>query len=171
MSSPLITMTAITGKPSREEIFSYLKGMRDNSIGGIMLYPRSGCEVEYLSEDWFSVVESFLFCAKTLGMDVWLYDDFNWPSGDAGGRITVNEKHRLASVMVEGVNMGRISYATVNNGSLFGEKYFANLLSDEAADRFIDLTHEQYYQRFGEYFGCPFDPAKCPPACYFDQRG
>lgn len=153
MAGSLITMTAITGKPSRDEIFSYLKSMRDNAIGGIMLYPRSGCELEYLSEEWFFAVEGFLEAAKELGMDIWLYDDFNWPSGDAGGRITVQEKHRLASITVEGENAGRISYATVNNGSLFGEKYFANLLSDEATDRFIELTHDQYYKRFKKYFG------------------
>jgi hypothetical protein len=153
MTCPLITMTAITGKPGREEIFSYMKSMSDNAIGGVMIYPRSGCELEYLSEEWFFAVEGFLEAAKELGMDIWLYDDFNWPSGDAGGRITVQEKHRLASITVEGENAGRISYATVNNGSLFGEKYFANLLSDEATDRFIELTHDQYYKRFKKYFG------------------
>ena len=118
MTCPLITMTAITGKPGREEIFSYMKSMSDNAIGGVMIYPRSGCELEYLSEEWFFAVEGFLEAAKELGMDIWLYDDFNWPSGDAGGRITVHEKHRLASNTVEGENAGRISYATVNNGSL-----------------------------------------------------
>lgn len=26
--------------------------------------------------------------AKKLGMQIWLYDEYNWPSGGAGGRVT-----------------------------------------------------------------------------------
>ena len=153
MKNPLITMSAITGKPTRFEIFDYLKSLSENGIGGLMIYPRSGCELEYLSEEWFSTVKNIIEGSEELGLDVWLYDDFNWPSGDAGGRITVEPKHRLLSITVEGDKVGEIKCASTNTGSLFNEKYFANLLSGEATDRFIDLTHEEYYRRFGRYFG------------------
>ena len=153
MKNPFITMSAITGKPTRCEIFDYLKSLSENGIGGLMIYPRSGCELEYLSEEWFSTVNNIIEGSFELGLDVWLYDDFNWPSGDAGGRITVEPKHRLLSITVEGDKAGEIKCASTNTGSLFNEKYFANLLSDEATDRFISITHEEYYRRFGKYFG------------------
>ena len=94
MKNPLITMSAITGKPTRDKIFDYLKSLLDNGIGGVMIYPRSGCELEYLSEEWFATVKNIIEGSEELGLDVWLYDDFNWPSGDAGGRITAEPKHR-----------------------------------------------------------------------------
>ncbi len=153
MSSPLITMSAITGKPTRNEIFEYLKGLCDNGINEALLYPRSGCEIEYLSEEWFSTVGNFIECAKDLGMRIWLYDDFNWPSGDAGGRVTKIERFRLKAIGTAKENFGQISAKSRHNSSLFGEKFFPNLLSHEAVDYFIKSTHEEYYKRFGEYFG------------------
>ncbi len=87
MKSPLITMTAITGKPSKGYIHNYMKSLKDNGIEQAMLYPRSGCEIVYLSEEWFDTIGHFIQSAKDLDMCIWLYDDFNWPSGDAGAEL------------------------------------------------------------------------------------
>lgn len=153
MRSPLITMSAVTGRPTEREISEYMMSLKTHGIDQIMIYPRSGCELVYLSEEWFCAVGVFLREAERLDMGVWLYDDFNWPSGDAGGQISQSESLRLRSITVTGEGMGNIRSASSNHGSLFGETYFADLLSDEAVERFIRCTHEQYYRRFGTYFG------------------
>ena len=153
MKNPLITMSAITGKPQRPQIYEYLKGLKENGIEQALIYPRSGCEIEYLSEEWFDTVGHFLSCAKELDMCLWLYDDFNWPSGDAGGRVTKNADFRLKAIKVKGEGKGEITSKSRHNSGLFGEKYFPNLLSPQAVDFFIECTHEEYYKRFGEYFG------------------
>lgn len=151
--NPLITMSALTGKPTKQKIFEYLKILRDNGIEQVMVYPRSGCEIEYLGEEWFDTIASFIYVAKEMNMDLWLYDDFNWPSGDAKGRITAIEQFRLKSIKTRGDEIGRISSKSLHNSELFGEKFFPNLLSEEAVDYFIKCTHEKYYEHFGEYFG------------------
>lgn len=153
MKNPIILMSAITGKPQKEEINNYMSGVRRQGIEQVMLYPRSGCEFEYLSDEWFEAVGEFLCIAKQLNMNVWLYDEFNWPSGDAGGRVTQFEKFRLKSIIVKGENAGKVSYHSEHNSSLFGEKFFPDLLSHEAVNYFIETTHEEYYKRFGDYFG------------------
>ena len=153
MKCPLITMSAITGKPTKNEIFDYLKSLKDNSIEQVMLYPRSGCELEYLSEEWFLTISHFIECAKEFNMSIWLYDDFNWPSGDAGGRVTKIPEYRLKSIQTKGEKIGEISYKSTHNSGLFGEKFFPNLLSYECVDYFIKCTHEEYYKRFSEHFG------------------
>ncbi|GAB4328269.1 MAG: hypothetical protein Kow0069_35370 [Promethearchaeota archaeon] len=60
---------------------------RDGRYGGVVVHPRTGMEVEYLSDEFFDrmrlVVET---CAK-LGLFVYLYDEYNWPSGVVGGRL------------------------------------------------------------------------------------
>ncbi len=86
MKCPLITKTAVTGKPSKASIYEYMKSLKDNFVEQVMIHPRSGCEIEYLSEEWFNTVGFFLDAAQELDMYIWLYNDFNWPSGDAGGR-------------------------------------------------------------------------------------
>ena len=53
-------MSAITGKPNTEKIHSYLKDLKENGIDEFLLYPRSGCEIEYLSNEWFDTVEQFV---------------------------------------------------------------------------------------------------------------
>lgn len=153
MKCPLITMSAITGKPTKDEIYEYLKSLKDNGIEQAMLYPRSGCEIEYLSEEWFNTVGFFLEIAKKLDMSIWLYDDFNWPSGDAGGKVTSIPEYRLRSIGTNEDNFGKISYESRHNAGLFGEKFFPNLLSYECVDYFIKCTHEEYYKRFSKYFG------------------
>ena len=71
--SSLITMSAITGKPNTEKIHGYLKDLKENGIDEFLLYPRSGCEIEYLSNEWFDTVEKFVNLmnkeAKELGMN------------------------------------------------------------------------------------------------------
>jgi len=153
MRSPLITMTAVTGKPSREEIKRYLKSLKDNGIEQVMIYPRSGCEIEYLSEEWFHTVGNFIKSAEEYQMYIWLYDEFNWPSGQAGGRVTAIEDYRLKAIITKGADIGKILHKSQYKDSLFGEAYFPDLLSEEAVDYFIKCTHEAYYKRFKPYFG------------------
>ncbi len=153
MKSPLITMSAITGKPTKTKIRNYMNALKKNGIDQVMLYPRSGCELEYLTDEWFEKIGEFIDAAKNLDMNIWLYDEFNWPSGDAGGRVTQNEDFRLKAITVKGENAGRISCCSTHNSSLFGEKFFPDLLSEKAVDYFIETTHEKYYRYFGDYFG------------------
>ena len=153
MKSPLITMIAITGKPTKSYIYDYMKSLKDNGIEQAMLYPRSGCEIEYLSEEWFSTIGHFIDSSKELDMCIWLYDDFNWPSGDAGGRVTAIPEYRLKAISTKGDTLGEITYKSQHNAGLFGEKFFPDLLSPDAVEYFIKCTHEEYYKRFASYFG------------------
>ncbi len=153
MKNPLITMCAITGKPTKEQIFDYMNSLCENGIKQVMLYPRSGCELEYLGDEWFETIGEYINAAKSLDMSIWLYDDFNWPSGYAGGKVTEIEEYRLKAIEVRGDNIGKITVPSVRTASMFGEKFLPDLFSEKAVDYFIECTHEKYYEKFGEYFG------------------
>ena len=60
MKRPLITMSALVGKPSSKDIFNYLNDLKQNGIDEVMIYPRSGCLIEYLSEEWFCATRDFI---------------------------------------------------------------------------------------------------------------
>ena len=145
--SSLITMSAITGKPNTEKIHSYLKDLKENGIDEFLLYPRSGCEIEYLSNEWFDTVEKFVNSALILNMKMWLYDDFNWPSGDAGGKVTANEKYRLKSIGLIGEKKGQITCKSVHNSGLFGEKYLdiRNVVSKRADTKYANVKEKIIY--------------------------
>ncbi len=57
--NPLLPMGAITGKPDRKIILETLTALKEVGITQYLLYPRSGCELEYLSEEWFDTCRIF----------------------------------------------------------------------------------------------------------------
>ena len=146
--NPLIPMGALTGRPDQKAIHDFLSAFKEVGFSQYLIYPRSGCELEYLSEDWFATCETFLKECSSLGYSsVWLYDEFNFPSGQCGGRIMKeNPDHALHFLQVFEKD-GTFSYGITTNPNA------PDVLNPEAMQKFIAYTHEQYAKRFGKYFG------------------
>ncbi len=70
-----------------EEIVYELKEMASKSIYEAIIHARKGLAFEYLSEEWFHKIGVALKMAEKLGMRLWIYDEDDWPSGYAGGRV------------------------------------------------------------------------------------
>ena len=146
--NPLIPMGALTGRPNRETIHAFLHAFREVGFSQYLIYPRSGCELEYLSDEWFDTCATFLEECENLGYtSVWLYDEFNFPSGQCGGRIMKeNPDHALHFLQVFEKD-GVFSYGITSNPNA------PDVLNPEAMRKFIAYTHERYAERFGKYFG------------------
>ena len=71
--------------PEPEEIRRQIGEMADKGFGGIMLHARNGLRGGYLNAHWERAVRSSIDEARRLGLDVYLYDELNYPSGPAGG--------------------------------------------------------------------------------------
>ena len=70
-----------------DDIHWGLEEQAKQGVAGVFLHPRSGMEVEYLSEDYWRAIKTSLAECKSLGLETWLYDEYNWPSGVAGGQL------------------------------------------------------------------------------------
>ncbi len=70
-----------------DDLRTQLRRMRQQGIYECVAHPRKGLSVPYLSEAWFERIGVILDEARCLGMRVWLYDEQDWPSGYAGGRV------------------------------------------------------------------------------------
>ncbi len=144
--NPMIPMLAVTGRPDRKKIEEMVESLSQMGLTAFMLYGRDGCELRYLEEEWFETVGLFIDAAKAHDMQIWLYDEFNWPSGQAGGKIPAKgEAYCLHAARVEG-EAGELRLV-VNHS------HHPNVLSEKAMDAFIDLTFEAYLARFGAEFG------------------
>jgi hypothetical protein len=68
-----------------------LKGM---GMGGYFMHSRTGLRTEYLGDEWFRLINACADQGQKKGMESWLYDEDRWPSGTAGGRVTMNPAFR-----------------------------------------------------------------------------
>ena len=140
-------MGALTGKPTKAFLTETLESYRRVGITQFLLYPRSGCELEYLSDEWFAVCEHILKEAERLGFtSIWLYDEFNWPSGTCGGKVQQDTPEFALQFIA----------ANQENGfqpSIRSNPRMSSLLNPDAVAKFIHLTHEAYAERFHNYFG------------------
>jgi len=85
------------GDMEEGEIRLQLREMADKGVGGVFICARQGMTLPYLSREWFARVRFAVQEAKQLGMDVWLYDEYPYPSGMAGGEVLLEHpeaKHR-----------------------------------------------------------------------------
>ena len=146
---PLIAMLVPNGRPSHGELGEFLAGLRRGGYEQFLIYARSGCETPYLSDEWFGNCEYMIRRGSELGYtSVWLYDEFNWPSGTADKRVMkVNPDYELKYLAANKNAAGKVEFALRRNPQM------ADLLNPDCTDCFIRLTHEEYYKRLGKYFG------------------
>ena len=82
--APLWTWNA---RVNHEDIYLGLKFFKEQGFGGAFIHPRPGLETEYLSDEWFELYRYSVETAKSMGLDIWIYDENSYPSGFAGGHV------------------------------------------------------------------------------------
>ena len=161
-------------KLEKGELCRQIELMKKNGIEGFFMHARGGLKTEYMSEEWFEMIEACLDKADELGMQAWAYDENGWPSGFADGRVPSKgveyqqkylkyleyngenlPENIVACFLYDGNNYTRIDapqkgciifYVQIN-------PYYVDVFNKEAIRDFINETHEVYYKRFGERFG------------------
>ena len=81
-----------------------MRTLHANGFGQFMPYPSTGLDYDYLGEDFFRMMGWFIDEARRLGLKVWLYDEFNWPSGTARGRVPAENEDCLYRELVAVTN-------------------------------------------------------------------
>ena len=155
------------------EICRQVAEMQSFGLGGFVFHARAGLRTEYLSEEWFYYVGIALREAEKRGLHVWLYDEFGWPSGFAGGRLLEKEQNRacyLEYAVRETYDRAAYAVYALEDGvpRLLGEgeradRYhtlylrvsdaYADILDARVTEQFLAVTHEQYYARLKGMFG------------------
>lgn len=102
---------------------------------GVVFHPRFyPNEPAYMSAEYLDIVSRLIMHAKAAGMEFWIYDENGWPSGTAGGEVM----SRLPE--------SRCHWVEWKGGTeiAFGSKAAVSSFDRQAADTFIDVTHEGY---------------------------
>lgn len=75
------------GTITKDGIRKQVAEMAQKGLGGFFLCARQGQTVPYLSKKWFELVDFACTVAKEYGLEAWLYDEYPYPSGMAGGEV------------------------------------------------------------------------------------
>lgn len=168
-----VVFWSVNSSLEEKELVRQLREMKEYGLGGVVFHARAGLTTEYLSEAWFHLVGVCLKEAKRLGLQVWMYDEFGWPSGFVAGRL-LSERENCARYLEYEVkdSFDPAAYAVYSlEGGIprrlrEGEQApsyhtlylrysdaYADILNPAVTEQFIAATHEQYYSRFQESFG------------------
>ena len=129
-------------------IFKAVEKLKDNGFGGCVVFnkPPSGfSREEYLSDKWFEMIKNFAEAGRKLQMQIWINDGFDFPPGDAGGRIQkINPALKQKMLKAKGKN--EVEIIELDWG-------FPAFEEPESSELFVKLVYGEYYKRLGEYFG------------------
>ncbi|HSL30989.1 MAG TPA: glycosyl hydrolase [Anaerolineales bacterium] len=94
----------LNGELDPEEMHYQLREFRDKGMPGIILHGRYGLETDYIGETYLDRIQFAVEEAEKLGLQTWIYDEMNWPSGTADKRV-LKARPDLAQRYIECINM------------------------------------------------------------------
>ncbi|HSV27664.1 MAG TPA: glycosyl hydrolase [Sedimentisphaerales bacterium] len=89
------------GRLDENEIIWQIDQMAEKGVRGFFIHSRQGLKQPYLSESFFQMVKVALKQARKHGMAVHLYDEYPYPSGIAGGEVTLGNPRFHATSLVQ----------------------------------------------------------------------
>jgi len=146
-------------KISKKEIDIQLQDFKAKGIGGVFIHPRYGLITEYLSDEWFELVQYAVEKAKSLDMHAWLYDENPFPSGFAGGHVPAEMPESYNQG--QGLELYKFTKLPQNAENYFlilkkqGEEFVQIINPVEQKDKAGDfyLFEKKYYPRSKFYGG------------------
>jgi hypothetical protein len=81
------------GEMDEKEMEWQLREYKQKGIHSLFIHGRFGLKVPYVSDGWFEKVKAAVALAKTIGIDAWVYDEMNWPSGTAERKVPTQYPH------------------------------------------------------------------------------
>ena len=88
------------GELREQELTRQVEVMKEMGLGGYFMHSRAGLITEYLGDEWFDLINAVADAGEKAGMEAWLYDEDRWPSGSAGGKVTIDPQYRMKSLYV-----------------------------------------------------------------------
>lgn len=128
----------LNGDLEENELKRQLFEMKQKGVDEVILHSRKGCEVEYLSDKWFEKIGVILNECEKLGLTALIYDEDNWPSGYAGGKVVgENENFAAICLSVEKIYPVIGQYITVND---IPNTEIECVIAAHSYDYFLDIT-------------------------------
>ena len=109
------------GDMNKDEIRRQILEMKEKGLGGFFLCARQGLRIPYLSNEWFNLCKFCVDTARENDLEVWLYDEYPYPSGMSGGEVTIQHpeaKQKILELKVTDIKEGGAFSDSLGEGSL-----------------------------------------------------
>ena len=83
-----VTMWFWNSTITKEGITKQMEEFCEQGVYEFYIHPACYAEFEYLSDQYMDLIRYVVTEAKRLGMKYWIYDEFEYPSGTAGGLLS-----------------------------------------------------------------------------------
>src|SRR6185437_9791994 len=107
--------------PTRAEAVAQVREMAGAGIARVMIQARLSFPLEeYLSGEYLRVYRDAVEAAGEAGLDVGIYDEYNWMSGHGGGRTVegaghLRERHLFWSTAATGATPARATVSSIRS--------------------------------------------------------
>jgi hypothetical protein len=180
---------SLNDKLEPAELRRQIKGFKEAGFGGFYLHSRVGLLTNYLSNDWWTAIDTAVAAAKEYGLNAWFYDEDKWPSGFGGGIIPrKGEEYRAkglvrlakdvdlppgCDILKSDQDYNYICYTAQMGNPDFNGTSWVDLMNPKVVKEFIELTHKSYIERYKDGYSRPFaifsdEPHIC--ARYFEPN-
>ena len=85
----------VNGRMEYDEMEYQLRQYKAKGIPGIYIHARFGTleNTGYLTDGWFDRLRFIIDKAREIGLQIWIYDEYNWPSGTAAKQVMAHDKN------------------------------------------------------------------------------
>jgi len=167
----------------KEDSFSHLLDkMQKGGHGGYFFHAREGYPVEdYLEDEWWKGARFAYEEGMKRNIRFWMYDEFKWPSGFAGGKVPRTDpelRNRALVYHEEGVRPEFDEVETIRDYGIrrrishhvfpMGDDWFegtayVDLMNPKTTELFLKITHDRYREFFSD------EEWKTVPAMFTDE--
>lgn len=127
-----------------------MEKFREQNLTNVFVHPACGFAVDYLSDRYMELIRHTVQEAKRLGMYFWIYDEYRYPSGSAGGILCRDYPHyRQKEIRVEDRTLWPHDRVTIARpGRLISAQI---VLTKDDRNEVIDVTDQCQQTTHGEY--------------------
>ncbi len=127
-----------------------MEKFREQNLTNVFVHPAAGFAVDYLSDRYMELICHTVREAKRLGMYFWIYDEYRYPSGSAGGILCRDfPQYRQKEIRVEDRTLWPHDRVTITRpGQLLSAQI---VLTKDDRNEVIDVTDQCIQTHHGEY--------------------
>lgn len=149
-----ILMWAWNDKLNTEFTSGHVSLIAKSGFGGFCIRAEGGLMTRYMGDEWFRNISAAISSASQNSLEVWICDDYGYPSGTGNGTINLmGTQYQQKFLRCEPGDKTNDRTIISKDGYHFyydTNPYYCDLLTGEVTEEFIRASYMPYLEKFPE---------------------